>query len=319
MKSILTHYDVDGLCAGALALAANPGAEVYFTDPTEVVSDLRKVEEGSELIVCDIALNGSALELVLERFRLIASAGSLLYIDHHPYPESLDPSFLSGRVIHELGPCASELAYVAFKYRLPWAMSRVTIFGAIGDYADDTVLIRELLEDWDKRTVFLEAGILVQGLEGDVDMGFKREVVKLLSKGELPSSNVELLGRALVETSREEKLLESIDKEITRIGDVAYVLDIDASLGKAANYTRICGAASVGVAARTQDDWVEISLRTRKDSIDLNTIVRSLAERFGGSGGGHPRAAGAKIPAASFTQFVEALSGSIRGSAKQSP
>jgi RecJ-like exonuclease len=266
------------------------------------------------LIVCDIALNGGALELVLDRFRLIASAGSLLYIDHHPYPESLDSSRLPGRAIHELGPCASELTYIAFKDRLPWVMSRVAIFGAIGDYADDTVLIRELLEDWDKRTVFLEAGILVQGLEGDSDLGFKREVVKLLSKGKLPSSNIELLGRALVETSREEKLLESINNEIRKTGDVAYVLDFDASLGKAANYARICGAASVGVAAKTVNNWVEISLRTREDTIDLNTIVRTLAERYGGSGGGHPRAAGAKIPATSFTQFVQALSGSTKGS-----
>ena len=37
---IFTHGDVDGLCAGAIALAAYPDANVFFTHPYGLEGDL---------------------------------------------------------------------------------------------------------------------------------------------------------------------------------------------------------------------------------------------------------------------------------------
>jgi RecJ-like exonuclease len=98
------------------------------------------------------------------------------------------------------------------------------------------------------------------------------------------------------------------------MGDVAYVLDIGASLSKAATYARVVAGSSVGIAGETVEGMVDMSLRTERDDLDLNAILRDMAQRFGGTGGGHPKASGARIPRGSFERFVEALSDSVRSS-----
>jgi single-stranded-DNA-specific exonuclease len=309
---ILVHGDSDGICSGALALAANPGARVFFTSPVKLAKDLKMIDAGSSAVICDIALNGDTLPQVLDGMRVLSSRNTLLYIDHHPLPPGVDLTGFPAKVIHELGPCASELTYKSLRDKLPKMTSRIAIYGAIGDYADDTPFIRELLKDWDKRTLYFEAGVLVQGLEGSRnDMGFKREIVSLLSENRLPSSSGDLLGRALTQTHEEEHALARIERTVRRIGEVAYVLDVGASVSKAATYARVVAGASVGIAGEIINDTVDMSLRTERDDVDLNAILRNIAQRFGGSGGGHPKASGARIPNASFQKFVEALSASI--------
>ena len=191
-------------------------------------------------------------------------------------------------------------------------MNRVAIYGAIGDYADNTPFIQGLLRDWDKRTLYFEAGILIQGLERNRrDNELRFEIVELLSKNRLPSSSGELLGNALAQTHEEERALAKIEETVKRIGEVAYVWDIEASVSKAATYARALTEASVGIAGETLNGMVDMSLRTARDDIDLNAILRIIAPRFGGTGGGHPKAAGARIPINSFERFVEALNYSI--------
>jgi RecJ-like exonuclease len=312
---ILVHGDCDGVCSGALALAVYPYARVFFTSPVDLAEDLGKVDEGSQVIVCDIALNGESLPDVSARMRVLSSKNAVLYVDHHPFPPGFEPSGFPAKVIHELGPCASELTYRALQDKLSKKMSRVAIYGAIGDYTDDTPFVRESLKDWDKRTIYFEAGILVQGLEGTRrDLRFKLEILRLLSRDRLPSTSGELLGRALTQTHEEENILSTIEKTVQTIGDVAYVLDIGGSVSKAATYARVIAGATVGIAGETFDRTVDMSLRTERDDVDLNAILRDLAPRFGGAGGGHPKASGARIPSASFEKFVEALDRSLKTS-----
>jgi single-stranded-DNA-specific exonuclease len=311
---ILTHGDSDGICSGALALAANPEARVFFTSPVALAQDLKRVDLGSSLIVCDIALSSDTLSEVSARMSVLSSKNTVLYVDHHPFPLGFSPGSFPARVIHELGPCASELTYRSFKDKLERKMSRVAIYGAIGDYADDTPFIRESLKDWDKRTIYFEAGLLVQGLEGSGrDLRFKHQILRLLSKNLLPSTSGELLEEALTETHEEENLLARIERTVQKTGEVAYVLNIGGSVSKAATYARVVAGASVGIAGETVDDVVDMSLRTEREGLDLNAILRDVAPRLGGTGGGHPKASGARVPAASFEKFLEVLNDSIRG------
>ena len=142
-------------------------------------------------------------------------------------------------------------------------------------------------------------------------MEFKHAIVKLLSKNRLPSSSGELLGRALTQTHEEENLLAKIEETVQKLGEVAYVIDIGGSVSKAATYARVVAGASVGIAGETVNGIVDMSLRTERDDLDLNAILRDITQRFRGTGGGHPKASGARIPRASFEKFVEALNASI--------
>lgn len=46
---IFTHGD--GICAGAIALAANPDAHVFFTHPFGLIEDLNVAEDQDTVIV----------------------------------------------------------------------------------------------------------------------------------------------------------------------------------------------------------------------------------------------------------------------------
>jgi single-stranded-DNA-specific exonuclease len=68
------------------------------------------------------------------------------------------------------------------------------------------------------------------------------------------------------------------------------------------------GQRDVGIAAeyRERKDAYDLSIRSR-GKIDINRLLRSVAPEFGGRGGGHPLAAGARIPEKSLEAFLRAF------------
>jgi len=310
---IFTHGDGDGICAGALALAAEPDSRVFFTHPFGLLEDLEQVRPGDEVIICDIALSESHLLGILERFVEIGEKGRFIYIDHHPLPDAVSEADIPGKVVHRLGSSASELTYSFFQQDLNPLLSRIAIYGAIADYLDDTPLINDILKRWDKRTIYLETGILVQGIEGlKREHDFKRDIVYNLAKNLPPSFHHKLLEHAIETTHREEIILRELKKHIQVYGKIAYVLDIPFSLGKTALYTRALAGASVGIAAERRETLIDMSLRTSKEEVDLNRILRVIAPKLGGSGGGHPAAAGARIPQENFLEFIKKMNEALQ-------
>jgi len=312
-KWIFTHSDGDGICSGALALAANPEAKVFFTHPVGLLEDLNNAGASDVVIICDIALSENNIPQILERFSEINDSGRLIYIDHHPLPEWLQSYMIPGTVFHDTKSSASELTYTFFRDGLPWPMDRVAICGAIADYMDNTPVISQLLHGWDKRAVYFEVGVLVQGLEGHKrNHDFKREVVYHLSRGLPPSSHQGLLKSALENARREEEIIRELGRYIHIHGEVAYLLNIPFPLGKSAIYARALAGTIIGVAGETRKGFVDMSIRTCEENLDLNNILRKIAPKLGGSGGGHPQAAGARIPEENFKKFIEELNEAVK-------
>jgi len=307
---IFTHGDADGICAGAIALSANPGSRIFFTHPYGLLEDLKAVEAGDHIIMCDIAIPDENLSEVLRLFSSFAEKGSFLYLDHHPLPEGLEKSKLPGLVIHSLTSSSSELAYFHFNPSMDQA--RTAIIGAIGDYLEETPRIQELLAKFDRRTLYFEAGLLIQGIEGKRrDYDLKRRIVQELAKSLPPSSDRELVDLALHQTRKEYEILKELGKYILRIGRIAYTLGFPFSLSKTAQYAIGLTDALIGVAGEEWKGCVDASFRTRSPFVDLNLIIRRIAPKFGGSGGGHPKAAGARVPKESFQDFLKEIDGSL--------
>ncbi|MEM2851446.1 MAG: phosphoesterase [Candidatus Bathyarchaeia archaeon] len=278
---IFTHGDGDGLCAGALALAANPGAQVFLTHPYGLLGDLEQVKAQDKVIICDIALSESHLPKILDKFREIVQSGELLYIDHHPLPESLSEHNFPGRIYHRLGSSTSELAYSVFQKYLSPLLSRVAIYGAISDYLDNTPFISQLLRKWDKRTVYLETGILIQGLqEMKREHDFKRNMISNLAKNIPPSFHSMLVDLAIQNTHREEVVFRELREHIRRNGQVAYVLNIPFSLGKTAIYTRALAETIVGVAGEKRGNLIDMSIRTCEKDVDLQNAEAYSTETW---------------------------------------
>lgn len=70
--------------------------------------------------------------------------------------------------------------------------------------------------------------------------------------------------------------------------------------------------AEVGVAAEERGEIYVMSLRSRR--ADLNQVLRDFARRYGVSGGGHPNAAGARMPKHLLKALVEELNRLAGGS-----
>ncbi|MDD4497418.1 MAG: DHH family phosphoesterase, partial [Methanosarcinaceae archaeon] len=68
------------------------------------------------------------------------------------------------------------------------------------------------------------------------------------------------------------------------------------------------GGKNVGIAAehRQNKHVYDLSIRSR-GPVDVNLALRTIAPRFGGSGGGHPLAAGARIPENLLESFLHAF------------
>jgi len=309
---ILAHGDCDGVCSASIAFSANSDAEVIFTNPFDLLSELRSVAD-RDVMIMDIALTSKYKDEITGEMRRLSVSRKLFYFDHHPLPAPVSVSDLPGTVIRGQGEaCASELVYEYFKNQLDPEMSRVAVYGAIGDYSDDTPVIKEILRSWDKRELYLEAGILVAALEGTrkQDFRFKRSLVAYLSRNRLPSLDNELVNIAIHESQIDERMRRVV-RSITKVqGKVAYVKDVAWSLGKAATYARAYTGALVGVAAEQLTDTVDMSVR----SVDLNNlqeIVSTVAESLGGAGGGHSNAAGARVPQDQFMEFISGIDRAI--------
>ncbi len=307
--TIIAHGDSDGVCSAALAVAAlrgdYPVIMVYFSHPADLVKDLKEFARG-DVVIVDIAISEShAHELVefMSTYR-----GQITYIDHHPGPLEFSIEELPAKVFHEEGASASELTYRYFSSKLSREYSRVALYGAIADYLDQTEWVKSTLSMWDKRIVYFESGVLSQALEHSRKLhDFKRRVVAYLSENRLPSQNSELLVRAVQQAAQNEELLRWVEKNAEVEGAVAYVIDPPGSLGIAATLARGLTGSLIGLAAERRGDRYIMSLRAVKGVIDLNRVLRTAVKRLGGTGGGHPEAAGARIPVKAFEALIVIL------------
>jgi len=309
---LFIHGDSDGVVCGALAYRyyVSKGAEVdiIFTHPAGLVEDLIEfAKPGDRIFIADIALSEKHLKEIMDLFNKYSRSGELIYIDHHPEPIELDLRELEGLIIHDTCCSASELAYKFFQDVLGFEYSRVALYGAIGDYLDETPWAREILHEWDKRSIYFEAGVLAQGLEASRKLyDFKRHVVKHLSENKLPSSLSELLIRALIESVSEDEMRIWVKKNVVKLNMLGYVIEPPGSLGRAAHYARIYSNKPVGLAASRHRNNMVISIRSIRE-IDLNRVLRIITPKLNGTGGGHPFAAGARVHISKFKDFLAML------------
>ncbi len=306
MKTIIfTHSDTDGLCSGALALAANGDSPVFFTNPVSVLSDIDQAKGYDRVVVCDIAINLPKSKEMKEKFEAIAKVSELIYIDHHPLPPGFDEPWL----FHDDNACASELTFNYFQNELGPDMSRVAMYGAVGDYADMTPGSGEIILNWDKRSLYYQAGTLSQGIEiGRRDYDFKRNLVIQLSKNILPSEIGMLAKNALIAARHEDAMRMRVRDQVVKMNNIAYVTDMRGCMGKAAIFARVYGKMTVGLAAEYRDHRDAYDFSTRAiGHIDMNTIIGEVTAKYGASGGGHPLAAGGRMPAGSMKAFLQDL------------
>lgn len=315
---ILTHGDCDGVCSVAIIKILYPHAEVYFTNPSRLLSDLKKFNVPDEFVICDIALNEGEWSSVEDELRRLSQGFKVFYIDHHPLPIDFPRELkLEVKIYHREDMCASQIAYTVYSSRMEehprkWAAVLAT-YGAISDYTEDTPPASELINMIDKRVLYLESGILSEALVVKHDDSFKKAIIEELAKGVKPSQIPKLVDYAVEALKLEYEVYSYVEEYTRRVGNVAVVMNLPHKgfLGKAAIYSINVSGAGVGCAIALKDKTAELSLRTRDPTINLSSIVKKAAKTFGGRGGGHSKACGAELPEDAVEDFIRMVSSMV--------
>ncbi len=297
---IFTHADVDGLCSASILLSKFPRTKVFFTKPVSLLRDI-KMERKKRIAICDIAFNKKDTDEILKEF----SRRDVIYFDHHPIT---DINLQEG-VHTNSKKSTSEMVFSHYKKDIPDEMVLPALYGAIADYRI-TPFVKKELRNWDARTIYFEMSVLVLGIKNEefTKYGRKREIVEWLSKSMKPSSFPGLAASAK-EASRREFELYKIVKENVKIGaNLAYYFyeRYFGFRGPSALFAAATGNRPLGLSAFMRGEHIDITLRSRKD-MPLNILAEQAASFVNGSGGGHPDAAGCRIPSGSFEEFIKKL------------
>jgi PAS domain S-box-containing protein len=301
---ILTHRDVDGVCAGAIAKASYPKAEIKFANPPDFVSMLNSLFRYDCVIILDLGIDSIQKNEAIEAFQKLSKTSSIVYIDHHIRPSGLTDRNLACKEAYRTDASTSELAWEFFKPAA--SLDYIAVLGAIGDYKERTPQIQGLLERYDERKVYPEALFLEWALMVSED-SFKRGVIEELVQGKWPyqMSIMDKEADAIVRRQRTleryvREKAEKICEHVMLIRDPPFK-----ATGPAATLLTKLDNVDIGIASRTDENHVYLSLRRHEESdINLASLIDKSASKFGGMGGGHLAASGGKIPVERFDEFL---------------
>jgi len=301
---ILTHRDVDGVCAAAIARTSYPKAEIEFANPPDFVSMLDSLSGYDCVIILDLGIDGIQKDEAITAFRKLSTTSSIIYIDHHLRPPGLTKNSLSCKEAYRTDASTSELAWEFFK---PAASHDfIAVLGAVGDYKERTPQIQGLIERYNERKVYPEALFLEWALMVSED-SFRRGVVEELVQCKWPYQ-MAIMGKEADAIVRRQRTLERYVREKSQkiCEHVMLVRDPPfKATGPAATLLTKLDNVDIGIASRMDENHVYLSLRRHEDSdINLALLINQIASKFGGMGGGHTAAAGGKIPVERFDEFL---------------
>ena len=179
---------------------------------------------------------------------------------------------------------------------------------------DDSPKASRLMEMADRHFVLLEATMLAEALakKGD-EVGYPESLVRELSRMKHPHEIQGVPELALEELKVVTALGEEVKREGKKLGRLAFMITSQHSTGGVSKLLIGAFDVPVGVALREkQKGWYEVSLRSTSESrAHLGKTISPIASKLGGNGGGHRKAAGARIPTSRADEMLRLLAKKI--------
>jgi RecJ-like exonuclease len=291
---------------------AATGGKIILTDYDDFIENLRSIpDDADRLVITDIGADSADYPLYLAEMKRIARHAEVTHIDHHRMtPAAKREVRRAGiQLVHDVTECASMLTYKTFKDVLPERARLIALCGAVTDYMDDSPMGKKMMEHGDRHFVLLEATMLslALGLKND-EQGFPEMVVGELSKMKHPHEIPGVPEAAVEQLKREVELGELVKAKGKKKGNLAYMFTDQHSTGNVAHLLLGAFDVPVGVALKKKGEWYEVSLRSTSEArAHLGATIGKVAARLGGSGGGHRRAAGCRVPVARADDMLDAL------------
>ena len=294
---IVTHRDIDGVCSLAILL--------NFLETREVEEEhefmeayLDKLNTTDQMIFLDISLD-NILKFATDK---------TLVIDHHPYSKKIDKiTFYNPR---ENDP----ESYIPTTYLIYEVISEIedidemkwiVAVGIVGDRGDlNSEFCRNFIKDFDYEKLELAARFIFSADLIDHNKGLEKalQILKKSKKLDEVLDNI-YLKYCYDEVQREiQNSKKKIEKE-----DNVFFIEIDTKYNIksiiASNFLDKYKDAIV-IAYYSRENYYYISGRTNTN-LNIGKIFGEVAKTCGGSGGGHEKAAGARIKKDKIELFKE--------------
>jgi archaea-specific RecJ-like exonuclease len=317
----LSHMeDADGISSAALIREAFGGDTVLVDYPglMPAVESLLNDEKLKSLYICDLGLSKNNQERFVEVLtQLKKSKVSVTYIDHH----DIDPEIVAKlekakiKMFHDVDECTTVQVYDAYKKRLSDHASFVAACAAITDYMEDRPKGSKLLQIYDRQFALISATVLTYNIVGhQKDPDYLLYLVEMLSESKYPHEIPNSFEFAQIQVEKLATMIAKVKKSLKKMKNLGYMEITDAGASGAVNFVLGLSGKNVGVAYKERVDHgiYAVSIRGSKScQIHLGRLVNSLAQGFGGSGGGHDKACGAVIPKDKIMPFIKALNSKL--------
>jgi archaea-specific RecJ-like exonuclease len=317
----LSHMeDADGISSAALIREAFGGDTILVDYPglMPAVESLLNDEKLKSLYICDLGLSKNNQERFVEVLtQLKKSKVSVTYIDHH----DIDPEIVAKlekakiKMFHDVDECTTVQVYDAYKKRLSDHASFVAACAAITDYMEDRPKGSKLLQIYDRQFALISATVLTYNIVGhQKDPDYLLYLVEMLSESKYPHEIPNSFEFAQIQVEKLATMIAKVKKSLKKMKNLGYMEITDAGASGAVNFVLGLSGKNVGVAYKERVDHgiYAVSIRGSKScQIHLGRLVNSLAQGFGGSGGGHDKACGAVIPKDKIMPFIKALNSKL--------
>ncbi|WP_338140905.1 DHHA1 domain-containing protein [Candidatus Nitrosotenuis cloacae] len=317
----LSHMeDADGISSAALIRQAFGGDSMLVDYPglMPAVESLLNDDKLKSLYICDLGLSKNNQERFVEVLSTLRKKRvAVTYIDHH----DIDPEIIKKlqkakvKIFHDVNECTTVQVYDAYKSKLSDHSSFVAACAAITDYMEDRPKGSKLLQIYDRQFALISATVLTYNIVGhQKDPDYLLYLVEILSESQYPHQIPNSFEFAQIQVEKLAGMIAKVKKSLKKMKNLGYMEITDAGASGAVNFVLGLSGKNVGVAYKERVDHgiYAVSIRGSKScQVHLGRLVNSLAQEFGGSGGGHDKACGAVIPKAKIGAFVKALNAKL--------
>ena len=301
----ITHGDdLDGLTCGALLIHLFDAmiTPANYDDLEEALAGVGK--DVNKLYITDLNLR----EVLIPYIEVITTHASVTIIDHHPMDASLAKRIrdLGVEIVHDTRDCAAALVYDHFKDELEIDAARLAAYAAVSDMFEDGPVASRLMDGMDRKFVHHEALMLSAALGSNQSTSFKLRLLRDLSNYAYPHRIRGVVKASVDQLEKIVRIKETIKGKARVLGRLA-VMECcdDSSTGEVANIIMDTMLVPVGMCWKDQGEMVNISLRGERRLLEhLGDLVSRLSAKYGGFGGGHARASGAKVPKEKLEAFI---------------
>lgn len=324
---VIAHGDLDGMTAAAIVIAAlkNTGraghVSLRFTQPFTLQEELRRLPRGDveRLIIVDVALDEEHAGHILSSLQELGGLEKL-WIDHHASTirRALDLMERGFSLLLSIDGCAATIAGKAFLHLTgnPEFYSKLVVIGEAGDK------VREV-PPTDPMRHFVE--VLGNAIAAaPTDNEFKERIVRMWVDKEMLVDD-EVAKRAEEALERLRELLKEAESNIRYDGDKVRVIDlrgvrVHGYAGKvASHHVKETGKVTLLLFNVGTNNTIVTVRVPPKSSFDAASAIRELAPRYGGGGGGHAKAASARIPSTRADDFVRELVERVEKASSEKP